>query len=62
MFASRIIDSQIDTNLDTSLPETPRPERYIADKEILEQAFRERLSKLPKWRRKLINTALDGGW
>ncbi len=62
MFDSRIKNSQIDPNLDMSCPEIPRMENYFVEKERLVREYRESLSKLPRWRRKLIESALDGGW
>jgi hypothetical protein len=62
MFDNPCIDSQVGSNFDATRP-IPRPvEDYFKDKDRVEREFREKLSKLPAWRRRLIKTALDGGW
>lgn len=62
MFDGRFIDDQFDINLDTGISKAPAGETYAERKARAERDLRESLSKLPRWRRKIIETALNGGW
>jgi len=62
MFDNPSFESQVGSDVDTAHRNTRKVEDYFLDRDKVERQFRERLSKLPRWRRRLIETALDGGW
>jgi hypothetical protein len=56
------IDNDIRSDHDTAGFRIPTAENYRTEQERAKLQLRENIAKLPRWRRRLIETALDGSW